>query len=125
MYSESQMNTGMQSKVSWGAGLGGGMGIFLAGPLVEELRATLDQATSQPLDCRRMLELLVPLVYRPAMKVLSCSIRAFNPDMLHLALNVDRGLSFPWLYQELTAHMGYWMQFDEVMVITSSRLNSQ
>ncbi len=51
----------------WCAGLGGGMGMFLAGPLVEELKGEV--ASSSPLDSRRMLELLVPLVYRPAMKV--------------------------------------------------------
>ena len=48
-------------------GLGGGMGMFLAGPLVEELKDEV--ASASPLDSRRMLELLVPLVYRPAMKV--------------------------------------------------------
>ena len=41
--------------------------MFLAGPLVEELKEEV--ASSSPLDSRRMLELLVPLVYRPAMKV--------------------------------------------------------
>ena len=41
--------------------------MFLAGPLVEELKDEV--ASASPLDSRRMLELLVPLVYRPAMKV--------------------------------------------------------
>jgi hypothetical protein len=50
------------------AGLGGGMGPFLMGPLVEELKQTLNPNT--PLsDARRVLEVLVPLVYRPALKV--------------------------------------------------------
>lgn len=50
------------------AGLGGGMGMFLAGPLAEELRAA--PAAEAPLVAgRRALEVLVPLVYRPAIKV--------------------------------------------------------
>lgn len=49
------------------AGLGGGMGLFLAGPLAEELRAAT--AAEAPLVAgRRVLEVLVPLVYRPAIK---------------------------------------------------------
>ena len=44
------------------------MGLFLADPLVEELTAAA--ATTSPLsNARRVLEVMVPLVYRPAMKV--------------------------------------------------------
>ncbi|KAK9829627.1 hypothetical protein WJX72_006957 [[Myrmecia] bisecta] len=49
------------------AGLGGGMGVFLAGPLIEQLKEAI--ATSAALaEVRRILEILVPLVYRPALK---------------------------------------------------------
>lgn len=46
------------------------MGVFLAGPLAEELRAA--PAAEVPLAAgRRVLEVLVPLAYRPALKVIS------------------------------------------------------
>lgn len=49
------------------------MGVFLAGPLVEELRAA--PASEAPLAAgRRVLEVLVPLAYRPALKVRTASI---------------------------------------------------
>ncbi|KAK9862215.1 hypothetical protein WJX84_008545 [Apatococcus fuscideae] len=60
------MRCGLVRLCARASGLGGGMGMFLAGPLVEELKEEV--ASSSPLDSRRMLELLVPLVYRPAMK---------------------------------------------------------
>ncbi len=48
------------------------MGVFLAGPLVEELRAA--PASEAPLAAgRRVLEVLVPLAYRPALKVRTSS----------------------------------------------------
>jgi hypothetical protein len=44
------------------------MGPLVMGPLVEELKQALNPNT--PLsDARRVLEVLVPLVYRPALKV--------------------------------------------------------
>lgn len=52
--------------------------MFLAGPLVEELKEEV--ASSSPLDSRRMLELLVPLVYRPAMKVGHLSMKKSQSD---------------------------------------------
>ena len=51
------------------AGLGGGMGVFLAGPLMEELKAAANGRSALLGAARRILEILVPLVYRPAMKV--------------------------------------------------------
>lgn len=49
------------------AGLGGGMGPFLVEPIIEELKGVA--ASPAPLhDARRLLEVLVPLVYRPALK---------------------------------------------------------
>ncbi len=48
------------------------MGVFLAGPLVEELRVA--PASEAPLAAgRRVLEVLVPLAYRPALKVRTSS----------------------------------------------------
>ena len=44
------------------------MGVFLAGPVVEELKDAVG-APDVPAAARRALEVLVPLVYRPAMKV--------------------------------------------------------
>lgn len=50
------------------AGLGGGMGLFLAEPLAQELALAI--APTSPLaHARRLLTILVPLAYRPAMKV--------------------------------------------------------
>lgn len=52
------------------SGLGGGMGMFVAGPLVEELNEAAK--AGKPLeDARCCLEVLVPLAYRPAIKVFS------------------------------------------------------
>ncbi|PRW45038.1 G-patch domain-containing [Chlorella sorokiniana] len=49
------------------AGLGGGMGPFLVEPLLEELQTAAESPA--PLhDARRLLEVIVPLVYRPAIK---------------------------------------------------------
>jgi len=50
------------------AGLGGGMGGFVVMPLQEELAESCqhDRALA---DARRCLEVLVPLAYRPAIKV--------------------------------------------------------
>lgn len=56
------------------AGLGGGMGLFLAQPLAQELALAI--APTSPLaHARRLLTILVPLAYRPAMKV-SASFRS-------------------------------------------------
>ena len=44
------------------------MGLFLAGPIVDELKDSVSSA-DVPAAARRSLEVLVPLVYRPAMKV--------------------------------------------------------
>ncbi|KAL4436605.1 hypothetical protein ABPG75_003744 [Micractinium tetrahymenae] len=49
------------------AGLGGGMGPFLVEPLLEEL-ATVAESPAPVHDARRLLEVIVPLVYRPALK---------------------------------------------------------
>lgn len=51
------------------AGLGGGMGVFLAEPIVDELRSVADAPDDSGDQARRVLEVLVPLMYRPAMKV--------------------------------------------------------
>lgn len=54
------------------AGLGGGMGPFLAAPLVEELVAAYrgaEKGSGSWGDCRRVLEVLTPLAAKPAMKV--------------------------------------------------------
>jgi hypothetical protein len=54
------------------AGLGGGMGPFLAAPLVEELTGSYRAAEKglRPwAECRRVLEVLAPLAAKPAMKV--------------------------------------------------------
>lgn len=54
------------------AGLGGGMGPFLAAPLVEEVVAAYrgaEKGTGSWGDCRRVLEVLTPLAAKPAMKV--------------------------------------------------------
>ena len=51
----------------FGTGLGGGVGTFLAGPLMAELEVCSSEEYSTR-DMRRMLEILVPLMYRPAMK---------------------------------------------------------
>ena len=49
-------------------GLGGGMGVFLAQPITSALNEAL--ATSAALsEVRRILELIVPLAYRPPIKV--------------------------------------------------------
>lgn len=51
-------------------GLGGGMGVFLAQPITSALNEAL--ATSAALsEVRRILELIVPLAYRPPIKVRS------------------------------------------------------
>ena len=59
----------------WGllAGLGGGMGGFVVKPLQEEL-AEACQHDKALADARRCLEVLVPLAYRPAIKVCSFSM---------------------------------------------------
>lgn len=62
------MDTLINGSVSRGAGLGGGMGVFLGGPIVDELKDCVG-AADVPASARRVLEVLVPLVYRPAMKV--------------------------------------------------------
>ena len=49
------------------SGLGGGMGAFLVDPLAAALEAATLSATPAH-DARLVLELLVPLVYRPALK---------------------------------------------------------
>ncbi|CAL8468510.1 g8050 [Coccomyxa elongata] len=49
------------------SGLGGGMGAFMVGPLMEEL-AEAAQPSKPLFDARRCLEVLVPLAYRPAIK---------------------------------------------------------
>ena len=49
-------------------GLGGGMGMFLSGPIIAELSAAPD-ATDPLAAGRRVLEVVVPLSYRPALKV--------------------------------------------------------
>jgi hypothetical protein len=46
------------------AGLGGGMGPFVAAPLAEALAA----CAGAPHEAQRLLELAVPLAYRPALK---------------------------------------------------------
>ena len=46
------------------------MGVFLAGPLMEELKAAANDRSALLGAARRILEVLVPLVYRPAMKVI-------------------------------------------------------
>ena len=51
------------------------MGVFLAGPLAEELRAAPGAEAPLP-AARRILEVLVPLVYRPAVKVTAPSLMA-------------------------------------------------
>lgn len=49
------------------AGLGGGMGVFLSGPIIAELGAA-SQAADPLASGRRILEVVVPLCYRPALK---------------------------------------------------------
>lgn len=51
-----------------GSGLGGGMGAFMVGPLMQEL-TNAAQPSKDFAEARRCLEVLVPLAYRPAMKV--------------------------------------------------------
>lgn len=64
------------------AGLGGGMGPFLVEPIVEDLRSVLDSPA--PLHgARRLLEVLVPLVYRPAIKS-----ALLGTDVVQLLANV-------------------------------------
>lgn len=56
------------TKVAGCIGLGGGMGVFLAQPITSALNEAL--ATSAALsEVRRILELIVPLAYRPPIKV--------------------------------------------------------
>jgi hypothetical protein len=43
------------------------MGVFVVGPLLEEL-AEAARTAAPLLDARRCLEVLVPLAYRPAIK---------------------------------------------------------
>lgn len=43
------------------------MGLFVVGPLMEELAEAAQAPTLLP-DARRCLEVLVPLAYRPAIK---------------------------------------------------------
>ena len=50
------------------AGLGGGMGVFLAGPIVDELGQCAKAGDEVLPSARRVLEVVVPLVYRAAMK---------------------------------------------------------
>ena len=54
------------------------MGLFLAGPIVDELKDSV-AAPDVPAAARRALEVLVPLVYRPAMKV--CTLNP-SPNLL-------------------------------------------
>lgn len=42
------------------------MGVFLAGPLLEQLSTA---SSGSVVEAQRVLEILVPLVYRPALKV--------------------------------------------------------
>ena len=51
------------------------MGVFLGGPIVEELKDCVG-ASDVPAAARHALEVLVPLVYRPAMKVRSAATHA-------------------------------------------------
>ena len=52
----------------WSAGLGGGMGIFLAEPITKALNEALT-ARAALSEVRRVLEIIVPLAYRPPIKV--------------------------------------------------------
>ena len=53
--------------VAKGAGLGGGMGTFLLGPFGSTLESCIDSSTLL-YDSRKILELLVPILYQPAIK---------------------------------------------------------
>ena len=53
--------------LSKGSGLGGGMGSFLMGILYKYLNLSLSSASSL-YDSRKLLEILVPLLYQPALK---------------------------------------------------------
>ena len=44
------------------------MGVFLAGPLADELQRAAEAGTSKA-GVRAILEVIVPLAYRPAVKV--------------------------------------------------------
>ena len=72
------------------AGLGGGMGAFLAEPLMDELRDCSRSADTSLQDVRKVLEILVPLIYRPAMKVLILHPLAYPTaaDLLHIKLTM-------------------------------------
>ena len=62
-------------------GLGGGMGMFLARPLAQEL--ALAVAPTSPLShARCLLTILVPLAYRPAMKVGGCYVLCSHAQAL-------------------------------------------
>jgi hypothetical protein len=65
------------------SGLGGGMGMFVVGPLVEELNEAV-QPGKPVEDSRRCLEVLVPLAYRPAIKVCTPSCTVLPPRVASL-----------------------------------------
>lgn len=50
------------------AGLGGGMGMFVAEPIVQAMAEVVETRASLA-EVRRVLEIIVPLAYRPALKV--------------------------------------------------------
>lgn len=54
------------------AGLGGDMGMALIQPIMTELREAVEESNPEP-RAVRAVEVLVPLVYRPALKVLLIS----------------------------------------------------
>ena len=87
-----------RSLVVVSAGLGGGMGVFLGGPIVDELKDCVG-ATDVPASARRVLEVMVPLVYRPAMKVRAFSIASVHTKLLNklLGSEVTRRL-IAWIY---------------------------
>ena len=67
------------------AGLGGGMGLFLMGPLALQLQDAAE-SSAPVLPAMRLLTVLVPLVYRPALKVRACSpqpCEALRGKVLH------------------------------------------
>ncbi len=72
------------------SGLGGGMGAFMVGPLMEEL-AEAAQPSKPLFDARRCLEVLVPLAYRPAIKVRTLCLS--SATVVHLGSSVGEQAS--------------------------------
>ena len=61
------LRVGAARMLARAAGLGGGMGAFVVRPILTALESGITSSTPAH-DLRKILELLVPLVYRPAIK---------------------------------------------------------